>query len=346
MNENAKPSAGGTPILGLLRTFVEVHMPVARGLSPNTVTSYKTCFRLLFEFMKSERGIGASDVRFADLDHETLTDFLEWIEGGRGCGPLTRNQRLAALRAFSGYAQNRDFDAAACFRQAALKVPMKKAVGKERAFFTAAEAKILLALPRSCSKTGLRDKALLSVMHASGARAQEICDLTVGDLRDDGDRITLHIVGKGRKARQVRIGAQPSSMLRRYVRHRGIDNQPDRHVFSSQTHEKMSVSCVEGIFKKYVRMAKSQFPTMFQADSYPPHSMRHTTATGMIEAGVRLPVIKSFLGHASLATTEIYATMTQESVDKKVSEWSESFWGHYKEDGQDQPGPTLPDFLL
>jgi site-specific recombinase XerD len=346
MSENAKPSAGGTPVLGLLKEFVEVHMPVARGLSPNTVTSYKACFRLLFEFMESKRGIGASDVRFADLDQEALADFLDWIEGDRGCSALTRNQRLAALRAFSEFAQNRDFDAAACFRRAALKVPMKKAVGKERAFFTTEEVKILLALPRASTKTGLRDKVLLSVMHASGARAQEICDLTVGDLRDDGDRIALRIVGKGCKARQVRIGTQPSSMLRRYVRHRGIDNQPESHVFSSQTHEKMTVSCVEGIFKKYVRTAKAQFPTLFRSDSYPPHSMRHTTATGMIEAGVRLPVIKSFLGHSRLATTEIYATMTQESVDDEVAKWSESFWGHCKEDDREQSGPTPPDFLL
>ena len=223
---------------------------------------------------------------------------------------------------------------------------MKKAVGKERAFFTAEEAKILLALPRADTKTGLRDKVLLSVMHASGARAQEVCDLTVGDMRDDGERITLRIVGKGHKARQVRIGAKPSSMLRRYVKHRGIDSQPERHVFSSQTHEKMSVSCVEGIFKKYVAMAKTQFPTLFRADSYTPHSMRHTTATGMIEAGVRLAVIKSFLGHSRLATTEIYASMTQETVDKEVAKWSESFWSHYKEDDEGQPGPTLPDFLL
>lgn len=346
MSKNAKASAGGTPVLGLLETFVEVHMPVARGLSANTVTSYKACFRLLFEFMEAEGGVGASDVRFADLDQGTIEGFLAWLEGDRGCGPLTRNQRLAALRSFSKYAQNRDFDAAACFRQAVLKVPMKKAPGKERAFFTAEETKIFLSLPRTDTKTGLRDKVLLSVMHASGARAQEVCDLTVGDLRDDGGRITLRIVGKGSKARQVRIAPQPSSMLRKYVRHRGIDNQPDRHIFSSQTHEKMSVSCVEGIFKKYAKMAKAQFPTLFRADSYSPHSMRHTTATGMIDSGVRLPVIKSFLGHSRLATTEIYAAMTQESVDKKVLEWSESFWGHYKEEEQEQPGSTLPDFLL
>ena len=345
MSEKAKAGAGGAPILGLLKTFVEVHMPVARGLSPHTVTSYKACFRLLFEFMETKRGMGASDVRFADLDQETLVGFLNWLEEERGCGPLTRNQRLAALRAFSEYAQNRDFDAATCFRQAVLKVPAKKAAGKERAFFTAEETRIFLALPRANTKTGLRDKVLLSVMHASGARAQEICDLTVGDLRDDGDRITLRIVGKGNKARQVRIAPRPSSMLRRYVRYRGIDNQPDRHVFSSQTHEKMSVSCVEGIFKKYAKMAKAQFPALFRADSYTPHSMRHTTATGMIEAGVRLPVIKSFLGHSRLATTEIYAAMTQETVDKQVMEWSESFWGHYKEEDEEQPGSTLPDFL-
>ena len=73
--------------------------------------------------------------------------------------------------------------------------------------------------------------------------------------------------------------------------------------------------------------------------------MRHTTAVCMLEAGVPLPVIKSFLGHSQLATTEIYASLSQETVNKKVSEWNEAYWSHYKTEEVKEPTNT-PDFLM
>ena len=158
-----------------LEHFVNVYMPDSRGLSKNTIISYKAAFRILILFFYEKKGVPASDITFEMLTLDTLNEFLDWLEKERSCSPLTRNQRLAALYSFSEYAQNRNFEAASCFRMAVIKIPMKKAKGKERAFFTPGEIKILLELPDSESNTGLRDKVLLSVMYASGARAQEIC---------------------------------------------------------------------------------------------------------------------------------------------------------------------------
>jgi site-specific recombinase XerD len=328
-----------------LEHFVNVYMPDSRGLSKNTVLSYKAAFRILILFFYEKKGVPASDITFEMLTLDTLNEFLDWLEKERSCSPLTRNQRLAALYSFSEYAQNRNFEAASCFRMAVIKIPMKKAKGKERAFFTPGEIKILLELPDSESNTGLRDKVLLSVMYASGARAQEICDLRVRDIRFLDGKAILHIMGKGRKARQVQIGKSPAAMLEKYIRRKSLEGKVDRHVFSSQTHEHMSVSCVEAIFQKYVGMAKEAHPGMFKSDSYPPHSMRHTTAVCMLEAGVPLPVIKSFLGHAQLATTEIYASLSQETVNKKVQEWNETYWSHCKAEETVEPANT-PEFLL
>lgn len=339
-----KRSNDGT-FLKLLEHFISFYMTDSRGLSRNTVVSYKMTFKLLIEFLYSQKEIAASDITFAMLDIEMINSFLDWIENDRNCSVLTRNQRLAALYSFSEFAQNRDFEAASCFRSAVIKVPMKKAQGKERAFFTPEEIKILLDLPNPSNPTGKRDQVLLSLMYASGARAQEICDLRVRDIRFSDGKATLHIIGKGRKARQVQIGKAPSAMLKDYIKRRKIDSQPERHVFSSQTHEQMTVSCVEAIFKKYVKMAKETYPLLFKAESYPPHSMRHTTAVCMLEAGVPLPVIKSFLGHAQLATTEIYASLSQETVNKKVLAWNASYWSHCKEEAE-QPVTNTPAFLL
>lgn len=328
-----------------LEHFVNVYMPDSRGLSKNTVISYKAAFRILIQFFYEKKSVLASSITFEMLTVETLNEFLDWLEKERNCSPLTRNQRLAALYSFSEYAQNRDFEAASCFRMAVIKIPMKKAKGKERAFFTPGEIKILLELPNPENNTGPRDKVLLSVMYASGARAQEICDLRIRDIRFSDGKAVLHIVGKGRKARQVQIGKSPAAMLENYIKRRSLEGKADRHVFSSQTHEHMTVSCVEAIFQKYVSMAKEAHPEMFKSDSYPPHSMRHTTAVCMLEAGVPLPVIKSFLGHAQLATTEIYASLSQETVNKKVQEWNEAYWSHFKAEETVAPTNT-PDFLL
>ena len=82
----------------------------------------------------------------------------------------------------------------------------------------------------------------------------------------------------------------------------------------------MTVSCIEGIYKKYVPMARKQHPDLFRYESYPPHSMRHSTACHLLEAGVDIVTIKNILGHVSLQTTQIYAEFSQDTVDKKLKE--------------------------
>ena len=79
----------------------------------------------------------------------------------------------------------------------------------------------------------------------------------------------------------------------------------------------MTISCIEEIFKKYISSAKKTNPGLFK-EKYSPHSMRHTTATHMVEAGVPLLVIKNFLGHSSVETTQVYATVSQNVLDKTL----------------------------
>ena len=141
-----------------------------------------------------------------------------------------------------------------------MRIPSKKAPKKRRVGFTTDEVKILLALPDQKSETGLRDMVLLSFMYATGTRAQEVCDLTVKSVNFRSTGTTIDIVGKGSKARRIRIPDPCASMLRKYIRHRRIETEPDRHIFSSQTHEHMTISCVEEIYKKYIKSTR-YFPT-------------------------------------------------------------------------------------
>lgn len=327
----------------LLEDYFEKYLPHSRGLSPNTIESYKQSFLLLLRFMQDIKGVSADEVRFSSLSYDTLLEFFNWLEKDRQCKPVTRNQRLSALSAFSEYAQNRDFDAASVFRSAIIKVPVKKGKNKARAVFSREEIKILLALPDETHETGLRDKVLLSFMYATGARAQEICDFRVTDLRINDKSASVTLFGKGSKVRQVGISAALANVIQKYIRHRHIERYPERHVFSSQTHEQMTVSCVEGIYKKYVAIAKAKHPDMFLKDSYPPHSMRHSTACHLLEAGVDIVTIKNILGHVSVQTTQVYAEMSQDTVNRKLKEWNDTWFGskiEVKESKKD-----VPDFL-
>ena len=331
--------------IDILENYFGTYLPVAKGLSEATIRSYKATFRLVFEFMNAKKDIRPDKVSFSDLDQDTISDFLDWLETERGCSIATRNQRLSALAAFSIYAVNRDYESAAIFRNSVFKMPKKKAPMAGRNPFTRDEVKLLFNLPDAHTETGKRDKVLLCFMYASGMRTQEVCDLTVGDIQFYPDRAGINVHGKGHKVRRIGIPADASAMLKRYLVYRKIQTLPEKHVFSSQTHEKMSVSCIEDIYAKYVSIAKEQNPGMFR-HNYTPLSMRHTTATHMLEAGVPLIVVKNFLGHVSLQTTQIYTEVTQDTMDKQLRSWNEKWFLKETDNAIEKTnGSSIPSFL-
>ena len=184
-------------------------------------------------------------------------------------------------------------------------------------------------------------------IYASGARAQEICNLSVGDIEFLSSGTRLKLNGKGGKARRICIPENCGLILQKYISYRRLENKPERHVFSSQTHEKMTISCIEGIFNKYVTLAKEENSDLFKEHSYPPHSMRHATSTHMLESGVPIVVIKNFLGHKSIQSTQIYAELTQNTVEKHLKEWNEK-WFSKNSGSLETATPKkkeIPDFL-
>lgn len=343
----------GPALLVMLENWLTEYLPDQEGKRANTIKSYRDSWRILIRFMYERKGVPADRVDFKILDYETLTEFFGWLKDEQKCSASTRNARLAAIMKFSEYAQNRDLDAASYFRAACVKLPYRKlSDAKERPYFTQAEIKIFLSLPSAKDKTGYRDQVVLSILYASGMRAEEICALTVGDASffPDG-RASILIHGKGGKSRRIKLSEKPSAMLKKFISYRRISNQHERHIFSTQRNEMMSTSALEDLFSKYVKRAKEQNKGLFLEDAYTPHSMRHTTAVHMVEAGVPLLVIKQFLGHAHLSTTEIYAKMSQSAVNAKLKGWDEEYWHDQYIDSLKEtnaiinsPG-NIPDFL-
>ena len=209
---------------------------------------------------------------------------------------------------------------------------IKKTPPTSLSYFTTEEIKVLLNLSFKPTATEQRDKVMLSVLYASGARVQELCDLTVGDVLwnvdpNEGGRLILH--GKGNKVRIVCISPRCTVLLKNHLKNNGLDSvlSRDRHIFSSQTHEHMTPSCITAMVNKCVKKAKGDNPTLFPEKKYSPHSFRHSVASHMLAAKISLPTIKNFLGHESIQSTLIYTRITSATIGAAMAE----YWNHVTE---------------
>jgi site-specific recombinase XerD len=298
------------------------YLPNIRGLSQNTIRSYRYAFRLLFEYLYTEKKLRIDTVDYKNLEKDTISDWLTWLEEKRGCSIKTRNQRLAAIKSFARYSLRKHFDESLAFSADVEQISKKKDGDcTEAVHFTREEISIILRMPNSTSRIGQRDRTILSVLYATGARAQELCDLKVSDVRI-GATTVITLCGKGNKARSVVIPDQCAKLLKQYIEKRYSSESSfndSSYVFSSQIHEHMTISCLEAIVKKYVESAKASRQDLF-CSHYTPHSFRHSIAMHMLESGIPLPVIKTFLGHASIATTLIYASANFALVSKYLKD--------------------------
>lgn len=322
--------------LTFLEYFINDYLKIIAGYSDNTIKSYKYSFKLFFDFMLTEKNKTPDQITFKVVNSSVMLGFMKWLKEKRSCSQSTLQQRLAAFLSFSEYAQNRNFDAACSFRNGVLSVPRRKVPHQKKTFFSVQEMEILLKTPDDTTEIGYRDLILMSVMYASGARAQEICDLKVGAISFDSERTLLIIHGKGDKTRRIILSKQCAEQLRKYLIHRRTIDKPDSFIFYANGNKKMTIAGMEKTIKKYVKIAKEQNPYLFQEESYSPHSFRHSTATHMLESGVPLIVIKNFLGHASVQTTQIYAEISANKANQYLKEWNSKWFPNKKEDYLDK----------
>ena len=330
--------------LPVVSEFFSVYLPKTKGLSTNTIRSYKHAFRLLFEYIHTKHGLLPENIEFKHLEKGTIETWLDWLCTVRGCSVKTRNHRLSVIVTFARFALRRNFNGALTLCSDIEHLPKKKYVDcNEVVHLSRDEMSIILRLPDSNSRIGRRDKVILSALYASGARAQELCDLTVGDMRF-GTVTTMTLHGKGNKTRTIVIPQQCSVLLKSYMEQRDLNSSVSQHhLFSSQTHEHMTISCLEAIVKKYVCKAKKLRSDLFRGH-YTPHSFRHSIAMHMLESGIPLPVIKTFLGHVSIATTLIYASVNYELVNKYLRD--KDPYAEQDSDAVQSGSLLIPSFLI
>lgn len=230
------------------------------------------------------------------------------------CSPSTRNQRLSAISAFFKYASQRSISALKICSNIA-SIPPKKTPRHIFSYFSVEELRVLLQMPDPRKPLERRDIVLLSLLYDSGARAQELCGIRVGDIRfSNPASVLLH--GKGGKSRVVPLMNRPTRILQQFIAERKFGTaEKDAPLFLNQRGEPITPACIRNVICKYISRAKNIRPDLFNESSYSPHSFRHSKAVHLLEAGTELVYIRDFLGHVSVQTTEIYATVSQSMLN-------------------------------
>lgn len=302
--------ASTTALARAIRVFFADYLPRVRGASPHTVRSYRDAFALLLRFLAEHRGRPVVLLDFGDLDPDAVLAFLDHLEQTRRNGPSTRNNRLAAIHAFARYAAAGDPEhLALCQRLLAL--PFKRARVPLVGYLDAAEVAALLAAPDQRHVDGRRDHALLLTLFNTGARVQEILDLRPCDLQ----LVRPHQVrlrGKGRKERLCPLWPQTADVLRTLLEEQETEPTATTPLFRNHRGEPLTRFGVRYLVRKYAALASPVAPTLGRKRIHP-HTMRHTTAVHLLQAGVDLVTISHWLGHASVETTNRYAAVDLET---------------------------------
>lgn len=299
-----------------LASYLTMYLPGQLGLSENTIMAYRDTFKLVLLFAKAEYHLRPEKITLAIFNAEFIAEFLHWLEKERGCSTATRNQRLAALRAFARYARTQHpeylFES-----QKIMDLKAKKAPAPAIGYLSPDDVQSIFSQTDTSTKYGRRDMLLLSLMYDSGARVQEICDLRVRDVRLQKPP-TVTLTGKGCKTRFVPIMASTANALSVYFSDNNL-SQPekaDQPLFLNHQHGKLTRAGVTYILKKYFDAAKKANPSLPQKIS--PHILRHSKAMHMLQAGVNLIYIRDFLGHVHVETTEIYAKADTEMKRRAI----------------------------
>lgn len=286
----------------LVQAYFAEYLTQQRALSAQTIAAYRDGFVLFLNFTEARLGKSPAAMALADITPELIIAFLDHLERHRHNSVRSRNARLAALRSFLKFAAHRDVSSLQVIERA-LGVPVKRF---ERQMFGYLSREEMLAVIGTPDDAWLsqRDHALFLLMYNTGARVSEIIGLKVGDVVLDAAAACVHLHGKGRKQRSVPLWHSTVKTVRIWLR---LNSQFEAAspLLPSRDGNAMTRSNVTKRLMLAVRTASEHHPRLTQ-QRVSPHTIRHTTAMHLLQAGVDISVIALWLGHESPITTHHY----------------------------------------
>jgi integrase/recombinase XerD len=281
----------------LLDEFIN-YLSVERGLSKNTIASYRTDLVSFLDHLNS-KGIESIE----KIKRDNITSYLLHLKD-KGLSGNSVSRALVSIKMFYKFLAQERFikdNVAGVLESPKLIRPLPNVLGM-------AEVEKLMTAPDIRDWMGIRDKAALELLYATGMRVSEIVDLPTSTVNLDVGFIKCR--GKGDKERVVPIGSQAKVSISRYVekvRPKLLKGGNDNHLFLSRLGKKVSRQSFWKMIKKYAKRAKIK-------KEITPHTLRHSFATHLLERGADLRVVQEMLGHSDIATTQIYTHVNKERL--------------------------------
>lgn len=300
-----------TPTLGqIIHAFFVDYLPMTKGLRPLSIASYRDGMRLFLRFVARDVGGTVVTLPLSALTADRVLAFLRTLEVARHNHVRTRNHRLAMLRTFFAYVGDRLPEYLATAEQV-VRMPTKRVAPPETTYLDRSDVETLFARLPSGTWAAERDRTLLLVLYNTGARVQEAADLRVGHLQLQ-DRACIRLHGKGDKWRTCPIWSETTARLQQLLAsYQAVS--PEDAVFRSQRGGALTRFGIYKIVRRHAAFLDKDSTT--RGHRVTPHVVRHSTAVHLLEAGVEMNVIRGWLGHVSLDTTNRYAEISMRTKE-------------------------------
>ena len=290
-----------TALAPTLQAFFTDRLVRERHASPATVAAYRDTWRMLLNFAATRTRISPIRLDLDDIDAPMVSAFLDHLETHRGNTARTRNARLAGIHSVFRFAAHRHPEHTATIARV-LAIPTKRFDRAIITYLTPTEVAALLAAPDLSTWFGRRDQAWLQTAAQTGLRISEMTALTCADVHL-GVGAHVSCLGKGRKQRITPLTAGTVTILTAWINERGHD--PAGPLFPTRTGRPMSRDAVEHRIAVHTATAAAACPSL-NHKTVTAHTLRHTAAMRLLEAGTDTSIISLWLGHEQVQTTTVY----------------------------------------
>jgi len=318
-----------------LQRFLVEHLVQDRNLSLNTQHSYRDTLVLLLAFLTRKLRKAADHLSLEDLSEDVVRLFLLDLEKSRHSGIRTRNHRLSALRSLARFIGMRSPE---CLPWAGRirDIPLKRSGEPLTPYLEDSEMQALLRLPDRQTQRGHRDYTLLLFLYNTGCRADEVAQLTIADLdlalRPRKEQSFVKVMGKGRKVRRCPLWPVTAAQLITVTAGR----PSAEHVFLNRYGRPLTRFGIHNLVRRYARRLAKQLPSIAKT-RVSPHTIRHSAATRLLQSGVDINIIRDWLGHVSVDTTNRYARIDMKTKAKALASCKLSLGRsqmHWREDSK------------
>lgn len=302
-------------LASLLHSFFHDWMGKQKNLSRHTVHSYRDTWKLFLRFTAERKRREIAQLSLVDLQASEVLAFLDHLEKDRKVSIGTRNCRLAAVHSFFAFVAHREPLAIAQCAEIA-HIPVKKRSRPAMCYMDAEEIAAVLREPNRSSVEGQRDHALLAFLYNTGARIQEALDVCPRAIRFESPA-QVELLGKGRKSRTCPLWPETVDVLKALLKQQPrADDEP---IFVNRYGQPLGAAGVRFKLRQYVQAASRHMPSLARK-RVTPHTWRHSVGVQLVAAGVDVTVIRNWLGHARLDTTNQYARANIETKRRALEQ--------------------------